>query len=78
MSTAARNQASALQDDLDQISGCCQTNENLSPLDAVLPNPRSPKFIRDCHSASAAERLDLYSWRLMRWRSWLKWLWTEP
>jgi len=34
-----------------------------------------------CHSASAAERLSRYSWRLTRWRSWLKWFvdlaWTE-
>ena len=29
------------------------------------------------HSDSAAERLALKVPRLMRWRSWLKWLWKE-
>ena len=37
----------------------------------VEPQPAS-----DCHSARAAERRAL-SFRLIRWRSWLKWLWKE-
>ena len=39
---------------------------------ALRPIPRECQATRDFHSARAAERRVRYSWRLTRWRSWLK------
>jgi len=53
---------------------CCQTNENSHQIASAawtytLNNWR--------HSARAAVRLSLKLSREYKWRSWLKWLWTE-
>ena len=55
---------------------CCQSDANSSLVVALILKPASGYAMRDCHSTRAAERRCLYSWRLTRWRSWLKWLWT--
>jgi hypothetical protein len=38
---------------------CCQSDGNLSPIDALLAEVSLPQAISDCHSASAAERRSL-------------------
>ncbi len=38
---------------------CCQSNRNLSPIDAALPFPGMDQAMKFCHSASAAERRTL-------------------
>ena len=45
-------------DGLDS-EGCCQSNVNRSPLDALGPMYPQPQAARLCHSARAAERLAL-------------------
>ena len=61
--------------------GCCQSNRNLSLVSTALPVPTILQAMRDCHSATAAERRSLYVCRSTRWRSELKWwcilAWTE-
>jgi hypothetical protein len=42
-----------------RVVGCCQSNRNLSLIDAASPYPATDQAIRFCHSARAAERLAL-------------------
>ncbi len=36
--------------------GCCQSNGNLSPVDAAIAEKARRQAMRDCHSANAVER----------------------
>ncbi len=44
---------------VEEVGGCCQSNRNLSPIDAAMALQGRPQAMRDCHSASAAERRSL-------------------
>ena len=39
--------------------GCCQSNRNSSPIGGALASSARAQAMRDCHSASAAERRSL-------------------
>ena len=39
--------------------GCCQSNRNSSPIGGAVALGARPQAMRDCHSASAAERRSL-------------------
>lgn len=45
-----------MSDGINHQEGCCQSNCNLSPIDAGIPNSTIGHAIRFCHSARAAER----------------------
>ncbi|MCK9542717.1 MAG: HAMP domain-containing protein [Novosphingobium sp.] len=62
----------ALEQDVDEMEGSCQSNANRSPLGGGRPTTAILQAMRDCHSAQATERRSLKVFLSTRWRSWLK------